>query len=152
VCSCLQEFACIQWRSHCSNIVIVFGLNKLDLGRLRSPPLQGGHRLETQGRICSKFSPRFYAPTARSFCAKVRVTCEPNYGVCYGEIDNQWGCFSLHIAVEPPFSDSKWILSVLNSLHLRFSSLYCRNALLPKETLNMGFTVIRYALIWTLSC
>jgi hypothetical protein len=50
------------------------------------------------------------------------------------------------------FSDPKWILWVLHTLHLVFSSLYCPNALFPKETVNMGFTVISYALTWTLSC
>jgi hypothetical protein len=62
---------------------------------------------------------------------EVHVTHEPNYGVCCGEIDSQWGCFSLHIAVEPPFK----------------VFVYCPNALLPKEALNMGFKVIRYAFI-----
>jgi hypothetical protein len=33
----------------------------------------------------------------------MRVTREPNYGVCCGETDSQWGCFILHNAVEPPF-------------------------------------------------
>jgi hypothetical protein len=62
----------------------------------------------------------------------VRVTLEPNYVVCCGEIDSQWGCFSFHIAVE---------------LHLKFLSLYCPNALLPMEALNMAIKVIRYAFI-----
>jgi hypothetical protein len=93
--------------------------------------------------------------SARNFCSRC-VTREPNYGVCCGEINSQWGCFSLHIAVGPPFnfhfSDPKSVLSVLNSLHLRFLSLYCPDALLPKETLNMGFTVIKYAFIRLVVC
>jgi hypothetical protein len=36
--------------------------------------------------------------------AKVHVTREPKYGVCCGELDTQWVCFSLHTAVEPLFN------------------------------------------------
>jgi hypothetical protein len=45
------------------------------------------------------------------------------------------------------FSDPKAISSVPHSVHLRFSLLYCPSALLAKETLNTGFTVIRYSII-----
>jgi hypothetical protein len=73
-------------------------------------------------------SPRYCEPAA----AKVRVT---------HEIDSQWGCFRLHIGGETPFDvPLHSVLSVLNFVRLRFSSLCCPNALLPKETLNMGFT------------
>jgi hypothetical protein len=59
--------------------------------------------------------------------------------------------------VEPPFNvlqfkvfpylsinlnDFKSIISVLNYLHLIFSSVQCSNPLLLKETLHKGFTVI----------
>jgi hypothetical protein len=37
VCTCWQEFGGIRWRSHHCKDVIVFRLNKEDLGRQRSP-------------------------------------------------------------------------------------------------------------------
>jgi hypothetical protein len=64
------------------------------------PPLQGGHWLETrEGYVAS--SPHYRAHLQGVSTAKVHATREPNYGVCCGEIDSQWGCFSLHIAVTP---------------------------------------------------
>jgi hypothetical protein len=135
VCSCWQEFGGIQWRSHRSSDVIVFRLNKEYLGRQGLSPLQAGHWFETREGYAAN-SPHYFAHLQGVYAAEVRVTNEPNYGVCCGEIDSQWGCFSLHIAVGPPFNvPFQWPqVSVLNSLHLRFLSLYCPNALLPKET------------------
>jgi hypothetical protein len=45
--SCWQEFGGIQWKSHLNDI-IVLRLNKEDLGRQPSPPLQRGRCLETR--------------------------------------------------------------------------------------------------------
>jgi hypothetical protein len=65
--------------------------------------LQGGHWFETLEGYAAN-SP-CYCVQLQVVCAvDVRVTCEPNYGVYCGEIDNQWGCFSLYIVVEPPFN------------------------------------------------
>jgi hypothetical protein len=80
--------------------VIVFRLNKEDLGRQPSPPCKEDIALRL-GKDMQQILPVTMRQLQGVSVAKVRVTHEPNCGVCYGEIDNQWDCFSLHIAVEP---------------------------------------------------
>jgi hypothetical protein len=101
VYSCWQEFGGIQWRSVCSNDVVVFGLNVLDLGSPSPCKEDAGSRLR---KDMQQILPVTVRQLQGVSAAKVRVTCEPNYGACCGEIDSQWGCFSLHIALKPPFN------------------------------------------------
>lgn len=46
-------------------------------------------------------------------------------------------------------SDPKSIIPILNCPKLRFSSNLCSNPLHPKETLNMGFTVVGFHSMYT---
>jgi hypothetical protein len=41
------------------------------------------------------------------------------------------------------FNNSKSIISALNYLHLRFSSVQCSNPLISNKTLNEGFTILK---------
>jgi hypothetical protein len=149
VCSCWQEFGGIQWRCHCV---------QAEQGESRKAALstvQGGCWLESREGYAANFPSVTVRQLQGVSAAKVYITREPNYGACCGEIDSQWGSSVCTLQWNPHlmfcFSDPKSVLSVLNSLHLRFPSLYYPNTFLPKETLNMGFTVIRFSLVWTLS-
>jgi hypothetical protein len=83
---------------------LCWGLNKEDTGRQPPPPPPCK---ENVGLRLRKHMHQILPVTVRKLqgvsAEKVHVTREPNYGVCCGEIDSQWSCFSLHAAVEPPF-------------------------------------------------
>jgi hypothetical protein len=81
----------------------VFGLNKEDLGRKGSLPCKDDIGLRL-GRDMHQALSVTVQKLQEVSAAKVCVTCEHNYGVCYGEIDSHWVCLSLHNAVEPPFN------------------------------------------------
>jgi hypothetical protein len=151
VYSCWQEFGGIQWRSGCSNDVIVFGLNVLDLGSPSPCKEDAGSRLR---KDMQQILPLLLCANCKEF---LQQRCVSHVNLIMGRVVGKltvngaasvWTLhWNLHLMFH--FSDTEPVLLVLNSLDVGFSTLYCPNALFPEEILNTGVTVIRYALIWT---
>jgi hypothetical protein len=115
----------------------VFGLNKEDLG--------------TQGSLSCKedIGLRLGTYMQQILSVTVRICKEILQQMCVSHVNLLMGYVVGKLTASGAASvcTLQSVLSVLNSLHLRFSSLYSPGALLPKETLNTGFRVIRYAFI-----